>query len=480
MGAAAVHLKFSKGTHPVRARPYNDPVDYSVLGPLRVESPHGPVEIRGAKERLLLARLVAASGRLVAASELVDTLWDDEPPASAGKSLQTFVLRLRNALEPARNGSPTLLLTEGPGYRLALDPAQVDAERFARLARIGERSLADGRPESAATALTDALALWRGPAYADFHGAPFAAAEARRLDELRLAATEDRLAAELALGRASAAVPELERLVGENPMRERLWEMLVTALYRSGRQGDALGAYDRARAVLADELGIDPGPGLRAVHARVLAHDPTLGSPTGRTTLPAGLRPARALVGREGELGPTAGRLAGRGAPGAGDRSWSAGPEGAGATALAAALAAEVARDGAVVCHLTEHRIDRGRARTGRATIGFAGLTTRLRARAARRGPRRSRDERRPAPTLTVRLTGHLGAVPEGAEVIELTPLTAQHVREIVADHVPAEDVTRVTGEVLARTGGGRVPCTRPPRRRPGCGRCSGSRSRRR
>ena len=198
----------------MHARGYSDLVDYSVLGPLRVESLQGPVEIRGAKERLLLARLVAARGRLVAASELVDTLWDNEPPASAGKSLQTFVLRLRNALEPERNGSPALLLTEGPGYRLALDPAQVDAERFVRLAQIGERSLADGRPESAATALTDALALWRGPAYADFRGAGFAAAEARRLDELRLTATEDRLAAELALGRASAAVPELERLVG--------------------------------------------------------------------------------------------------------------------------------------------------------------------------------------------------------------------------------------------------------------------------
>jgi len=286
----------------VRPRPYSDPVDYSVLGPLRVESSNGPVEIRGAKERLLLARLVAASGRLVPTGELVDTLWGDEPPASAGKSLQTFVLRLRNALEPERNGSPSLLLTEGPGYRLALDPSQVDAERFARLARIGERSLADGRPENAAAALTEALGLWRGPAYAGFDGAAFAVAEGRRLEELRVSATEDRLAAELALGRAAATVPELERLIGEHPMRERLWEMLVTALYRAGRQGDALGAYERARAVLADELGVDPGPGLRAVHARVLAHDPTLGSPTSRQTLPPQLRPARTLVGRDEEL----------------------------------------------------------------------------------------------------------------------------------------------------------------------------------
>ena len=297
-----MHGILPKGLSTVRTRPYSDRVDYSVLGPLRVESSNGPVEIRGAKERMLLARLVAASGRLVPASDLVDTLWGDEPPASAAKSLQTFVLRLRNALEPERNGSPTLLLTEGPGYRLALDPAQVDAERFARLARIGERSLADGRPETAAATLTEALALWRGPAYAGFDGAGFAVSEARRLEELRIAATEDRLAAELALGHATAAVPELERLVGEHPMRERLWEMLVTALYRAGRQGDALGAYERARAVLSDELGVDPGPGLRAVHARVLAHDPTLGSPTVRQTIPPQLRLARTLVGRDEEL----------------------------------------------------------------------------------------------------------------------------------------------------------------------------------
>jgi DNA-binding SARP family transcriptional activator/WD40 repeat protein len=442
----------------MHARPYSDAVDYSVLGPLRVESSRGPVEIRGAKERLLLARLVAASGRLVPASELVDTLWADEPPASAGKSLQTFVLRLRNALEPERNGNPTLLLTEGPGYRLALDPAQVDAERFARLARIGERSLADGRPESAATTLTDALALWRGPAYAGFDGVAFAAAEARRLDELRLTATEDRLAAELALGRAAAAVPELERLVGEHPMRERLWEMLVTALYRAGRQGDALGAFERARAVLADELGVDPGPGLRGVHARVLAHDPTLGSPTGRTTLPAGLRPARVLVGRDAELDRlrAAWQHAVRGAP---TTVVVRGPQGAGGTALAAALAAEVARDGAVVRHVA----DGSSTEPGSTGPGSDGPGRPHAPPSAHQDPALvllvadhvdPGTNGGPPPTLTLRLTGHLGAVPAGAEVVELNPLEPQHVREIVADHVPADEVTRVTAEVLARTGG--------------------------
>ena len=129
--------------------PYIDPVDISVLGPLRVEGPAGLVEIRGAKERLLLARLVAATGRLVPTSDLIDTLWGEQPPASAAKSLQTFVVRLRNALEPERQGNPTLLLTEGPGYRLALDQGQVDAGRFVRLAAMGHRALLEGRPDSA-------------------------------------------------------------------------------------------------------------------------------------------------------------------------------------------------------------------------------------------------------------------------------------------------------------------------------------------
>lgn len=427
-------------------RPYSDAVDYSVLGPLRVEGSAGPVEIRGAKERLLLARLLAAGGRLVPASDLIDTLWDEDPPASAAKSLQTFVLRLRNALEPDRNGSPRLLVTEGPGYRLVLEPAQLDAERFTRLARIGERSLADGRPESALATFGEALALWRGPAYAGFEDVGFATAEARRLEELRSGAVEGRLAAELALGHAAAVVPELERLVEDHPMRERWWEMLVTALYRCGRQGDALRAYDRARTVLSDELGVDPGPGLRAVHARVLAHDPSLGMPAVRFALPPELRPVRALVGREQELGRLreAWRRAVRGRPAT---VVVRGPEGAGATALAAALASEVARDGAVVryrsvtapgSHTTEPMTDPAGRPEDAATVLLVA----------------DHVDATPGATLTLRLTGHLGAVPEGAEVVELVPLTPAGVREIVAEHVPADHVTRVAEQVHARTGG--------------------------
>ena len=331
----------------VKQLPYRGTVDVSVLGPLRVEDVNGLIEIRGGKERLLLARLIAASGRLVTTSELIDTLWDDDPPASAAKSVQTFVLRLRNALEPHRSGTPAVLLTDGPGYRLALDPGQVDAERFGRLATIGRQALAGGRPDSAGRTLGEALALWRGPAYAGFD-ADFAHAEAHRLEELRLAVTGDRLAAELALGRASESVPELEQLVGDHPHRERFWEMLVTALYRSGRQGDALGAYERARTLLSAELGVDPGAGLRSVHARVLAHDRTLGQPSARSALPLELRPTGALVGRDGELQRLrdAWQRAVRGPP---CTVVVRGPVGAGGSALAAAFAAEVAREGAEV-----------------------------------------------------------------------------------------------------------------------------------
>lgn len=416
--------------------PYSDAVDFSVLGPLRVEGLRGAIEIRGAKERLLLARLVAAGGRLVSSSELIDTLWGDEPPASAAKSLQTFILRLRNILEPDRQGSPALLLTDGPGYRLAVDPAQVDAERFVRLARIGERALAEGHPEHASDTLTEALAMWRGPAYADFEGADFARSEARRLDEIRLSATEERLTAELAVGRTSAAVPELERLVGEHPMRERLWEMLVAALYRSGRQGDALSAYERARVVLREELGVDPGPALRAAHARVLAHDPSLGAPTVRASVPPELRPPPELVGRDPELARL--REAWQSALREGPRTLVIrGPEGGGASALAATVAAEVAREGATV-----------RYQSAGTPHGEGGVPD---------GPvflvADHTDSAGPA-TLTVRLTGHLGSVPNGAEVIELGPLSPDEVRRIVAGYVPADLATRLSEEVRDRTGG--------------------------
>ena len=167
------------------------------MGGLAVHDAGTAVELGGRKQRAVLAALLLELGRPVSAARLEAHVWGDDPPASAAKSVQTFVLRLRNALEPHRSGAPALLLTDGPGYRLAVDATQVDAERFARLARLGQQALADSRPESAGRTLGEALALWRGPAYAGFD-ADFAHAEARRLEELRLAVTEDRIAVRFA------------------------------------------------------------------------------------------------------------------------------------------------------------------------------------------------------------------------------------------------------------------------------------------
>lgn len=257
-------------------RPYHLAMRFSVLGPLVVHGPRGPVDVVGAKERTLLAHLVAAGGRVVTADELSVSLWGDQPPRAPGKALQTYVLRLRNALEPERRGVPTIVVTEGSGYRLAVGEHEVDARRFAHLVTAGRAALDAGRLDEAAATLREALELWRGPAYAGFEETAFGRAERLRLDELRVSAREDRWAAEVDLGRASTAIPELEQLVAEHPWRERAWGVLVLALVRAGRQGEALGALERARTRLAEDLGVDPGPQLRDLQARVLAHDPGL------------------------------------------------------------------------------------------------------------------------------------------------------------------------------------------------------------
>jgi DNA-binding SARP family transcriptional activator len=185
------------------------------------------------------------------------------------------VLRLRNNLEPGRNGTPSVVVTEGAGYRLAVPPESVDAESFSRLVGLGRGALSADQPAAASATLRQAIEMWRGPAYAGID-APVVRAAARRLEELRMAAVEDWLTAELDVGRADAVVAELEPLVTASLYRERLWYLLVLALYRADRQGDALAAYSRARHVLSQDVGVEPGPELRALHARVLDQDPTL------------------------------------------------------------------------------------------------------------------------------------------------------------------------------------------------------------
>jgi predicted ATPase/DNA-binding SARP family transcriptional activator len=258
-------------------------VEIGILGPLAVFGDAGePLEAGGARVRALLALLALEPGRPVAAGRLVDGLWGDEPPASTGNALATLAKRLRAGL-----GSSTVIQARAPGYLLALDPEAVDASRFARLAAAGRAALRTGDAPAAARSLDAALALWRGPALADVAGAPFAAAAAARLEELRLTAVEDRAEAQLILGQyrdaAAALLPERER----QPLRERLTALGMRALAGAGRQTEALALYEQTRSRLADELGVDPSPQLREAHLAVLRGEPAAAEPARQAQSPS-------------------------------------------------------------------------------------------------------------------------------------------------------------------------------------------------
>jgi len=226
--------------------------------------------VAGPKPRALLAILALEVGHVVSADRLVEELWPEEPPDTAAHAVQVYVSQLRKAL------GAHAISTRRPGYVLELDPERIDVHRFARLADDGRAALQAGDPIAAEHALREALALWRGPALADFTYEPFAQAEIARLEELRLVAHEERVAADLELGRHAGLVSELEGLVHTQPLRERLREQHMLALYRSGRQAEALAAYRRARETLVEEVGIEPGPALRALEAAILRQDESL------------------------------------------------------------------------------------------------------------------------------------------------------------------------------------------------------------
>jgi DNA-binding SARP family transcriptional activator len=247
-----------------------DRVRVGVLGDLEVIVDGEAVEIAAPKQRAVLTVLALQPGRLVRLSELIDGVWGDEPPPTATKSLQSHVSRLRALV------GRDVVRGSGGGYLLDIRSADVDASQFESAVEQGRHLLASGRFAEADDTLTGALDLWRGEALTDLGDGTFAAGASTRLHELKLGAEEDRSAARSRAGRAEAAVVELEALVESEPLRERRWELLIEALYRAGRQADALRAFQRARARLADELGIEPGPALREMESRVLAQDPTL------------------------------------------------------------------------------------------------------------------------------------------------------------------------------------------------------------
>jgi predicted ATPase/DNA-binding SARP family transcriptional activator len=266
---------------------------FGLLGPLEVESGGDRLAVRGSRQRALLALLLVHANDVVSRERLIDGLWGDDPPDTAANALQVAVHGLRKILGPDR------VVTHGAGYRLRVAGGELDLERFTRLC---DRARVE-RPQEAAETLREALSLWAGTALADLDETPFVTAQRERLEELRLSALERRIDADLEQARHAELVPELEALVGEHPYRERPREQLMLALYRSGRQTEALAVYQDARRALVDELGLDPSPRLQQLEAAILRHDPSLQPrlPSDRSAghLPA---PTSRLIGRGLEL----------------------------------------------------------------------------------------------------------------------------------------------------------------------------------
>jgi DNA-binding SARP family transcriptional activator len=245
-------------------------VEFRILGPLEVVERDRLLPLGGSRQRALLALLLTRPNEIVSADRLIDELWPSEPPQNAANALQYHVSQLRKAL-----GGSDAIVTQPPGYLIRLRQNDLDLLRFERLVQEAEHAA----PESAALLLREALDLWRGPPLADVAHQPFAQAEIVRLEELRLRALELNLEAGLVLGRHRELVGELEALVRENPLRERLRAALMRALYGTGRQAEALEVYRQTRTMLVDELGIEPSPALQELERAILRQDPALAGP---------------------------------------------------------------------------------------------------------------------------------------------------------------------------------------------------------
>ena len=256
-------------------------LQFRLLGPLEVLRDGAAVVLPPGLPRALLARLLVSVNTAVATERLIEDLWRGNPPLSAVHALQVYVSNLRRLLEPDRAAGvpPRVLVTRPPGYLLAAKPQQTDAGRFEQLVAQGGSASDAGRMAEASASFAEALGLWRGAVLADVGDEPFVSAEASRLEELRWVAADRWAEAELALGRHAELVGELEALIRLHPFRERLWGQLIVALYRSGRQADALHTYQRLRAQLVDELGLEPSPPLRQLEAAILRQDPDLAVP---------------------------------------------------------------------------------------------------------------------------------------------------------------------------------------------------------
>ena len=416
-----------------------------VLGPVEASADHRSLALGGAKQRSVIAMLGLDANRTVSADHLVEGLWGEDAPPSAAKMVQNYVWRLRRVLG---DDSGAEILTRGRGYELRIDPDAVDARRFERLLEAGVPP-GDGPSSDAAR---EALALWRGPPLADVADEPFAASQIRRLEELRLEATELAIDADLAAGRHAEVAGEVEGLVVEHPLRERLHGQRMLALYRCGRQAEALQAFRDARRILVEEVGVEPGPELRRLHDAILRQDGALEIEAATVELPRALDAATAppLIGRDEALASL-------------QTHWSRtrqrdgaliallGEEGIGKTRLAAELATTAHGDGATVLYASGAGapepalavIARACTTAGRVLlvvdhVDRAEVDVRA---ALRRCGAAVRDR-----ATLVLVLGRSPAVPSAlrpAATVELGPLDDAAVREIAALYADGGDTAR-------------------------------------
>lgn len=327
-------------------------MQFRLLGALEAGSGNAVVDLGPPKQRAVLAILLLHVGEIVSVDRIIDLLWGDEPPRTAAHSIQIYVSDLRKSLEAV--AGTRLILTRPPGYQLDTPPESVDAKQFERLVQQGSEQLNQGKRDAAVAALRSALALWRGPALSDFAYEEFAQPYVQRLNDLHLDAIETLASAELDGGRAGQAIPLLEAAIRDDPLRERSRELLMIALYRSGRHAEALRTYDKLRELLRDELGLDPSPALQRMRDRVLLHDPALvpiaqGEPPPSATRnpykglqPFGENDAQDFYGREALVERLVGSLEG------GRLVALVGPSGSGKSSVVAAGLIPRLRDGAV------------------------------------------------------------------------------------------------------------------------------------